>query len=323
VPNAGPTTVIAEERANKAVRSLNLGAPGNPRHPPGVKFKELEAVANTKVRYNLLPLDLRVDFVRVTADTVLVPITVQIPNRELTFVNKDGVQSAAVDVFGRFTTLTGKVVTTFENTLRLDVPPELLDKIKNNVAVYWKALPLRPGHYRLDLVLKDVNGDKLGTFGQSVTVPEYSEGVLASSTLILADVLQPVPSRDAGSGDFVLGTTKVRPRVAASYGKPATFRRDRDQKVSFWMQVYNLALDDKTHRPSAIIQYQVVNTATKNALVDLTESTDAMSNAGDQLTLQKSLPVAKLDPGVYQVTIHVNDQVSKQTISSTATFAVE
>ena len=290
---------------------------------PEVKFKDLEAVVNTKIRYNLLPFDVRVDFVKVTSDTVLVPITIQIPNRELTFVNKDGVQRGVVNVFGRMTTLTGKIAQTFEDTLRLDVPPELLDKFVNNVALYWKALPMRPGHYRLDVVVKDVNGDKLGTLGQSVMVPEYNDEKLASSTLILSDDMGPVPSREVGSGNFVIGTLKVRPRVPPAGGKPATFKRDKDPKVNFWMQVYNLTLDEKTKKPSATVEYQIVNTATNKSVVDVTESTEQMGNVGDQLTLQKSLPVSKLDPGVYQVTIKVNDLVSKQTISPTTKFAVE
>jgi hypothetical protein len=89
------------------------------------------------------------------------------------------------------------------------------------------------------------------------------------------------------------------------------------------MQVYNLAVDDKTKKPSATVEYQIVNTATNKSVVDLTETTDQMHNVSDQMTLEKSLPLNKLDPGVYQVTIKVNDLVSKQTISPTAKFAVE
>jgi hypothetical protein len=48
-----------------------------------------------------------------------------------------------------------------------------------------------------------------------------------------------------------------------------------------------------------------------------------MGNVGVQITLEKSLSVGKLDPGVYQVTIKVNDLVSKQTISPTAKFTVQ
>jgi hypothetical protein len=189
--------------------------------------------------------------------------------------------------------------------------------------MYWKAFPMRPGHYRLDVVVKDVNGDKLGTLGQSVLVPEFNEDKLASSTLILADVMEPVPSREVGTGNFVIGTMKVRPRVAPANGKPASFKREQTQKVNFWMQVYNLAVDEKTKKPSATVEYQIVNAATNKSVVDITENTDQMKNVSDQLTLEKSLPLSKLDPGVYQVTIKVNDLVSKQTISPTAKFAVE
>ena len=344
VPNAGLTDMESMGMANKAdrfrggIESLGQGffnqnnqtkqfdrleTFAKLNRAPEVKFKDLEAVVNTKIRYNLLPFDARVDYVRVTSDTVLVPITIQIPNSGLTFVNKDGVARATINLFLRMTTLTGKIAQTFEEPLRLDVPAELLDKVVNNVGVYWKAFPMRPGHYRLDIVVKDVNGDKLGTLGQSVMVPEFSEDKLATSTLILADVLQPVPSREVGSGDFVLGTNKVRPKVAPSAGKPAVFKKAQNPAVNFWMQVYNLTLDEKTKKPSATVEYQIVNTGTNQPVVDITENTDQMGNVGDQLTLQKSLPLNKLEPGLYQVTIKVNDLVSKQTISPTAKFVVE
>lgn len=343
IPNAGLTDMESMGMANKADRFRNAEALGTGffnqgnqskqfdrleqfaklNRAPDVKFKDLEEVVNTKIRYNLLPFDVRIDFVKVTADTVLVPVTIQVPNSALTFVNKDGVQRATINIFGRMTTLTGKIAYTFEEPLRLDVPPELMEKTVNNVAMYWKAFPMRPGHYRLDVVVKDVNGDKLGTLGESVMVPEFSDDKLSSSTLILADVMEPVPSREVGTGSFVIGTMKVRPRVAPSNGKPATFKKDQTQKVNFWMQVYNLAVDDKTKKPSATVEYQIVNAATNKAVVEMTENTDQMKNISDQLTLEKSLPLNKLDPGVYQVTIKVNDLVSKQTISPTAKFAVE
>jgi hypothetical protein len=119
----------------------------------------------------------------------------------------------------------------------------------------------------------------------------------------------------------VIGTSKVRPKVQPANGKPASFKRD--QKVNFWMQVYNLGVDEKTKKPSATVEYQVVNTATNQPVVDFKEDTAQMGNVGDQLTLQKSLPLNNLGPGTYQVTIKVNDLVSKQTISPTAKFAVE
>jgi len=292
-------------------------------HAPKVKFTDLEEAVNSKVILNPMPFDVRADFVKVTSDTVLVPVTIQMKNRDITFVNKDGVQRGTVNIFGRLSTLTGKIVQTFEDTVQVDVPAELLPRTAENASVYWKALPLRPGRYKLNVAVKDVNGDRKGLWSRSVIVPEYADDKLSTSTLIVADQMEPVPTKAIGTGNFVIGTTKVRPRVAPADGKPALFKKDRDQKLNFWMQVYNLGVDEKTHKPSATVEYNITNLATNKSVVQKVESTDTMGNVGDQITLQKSIAAANLQPGVYKIEIKVNDNVSKQTVDPSAVFAVE
>jgi len=343
VPNAGLTDMEAMGMANKAdrfrggIESLGQGFFNSDlntkefdrletfaklNRAPDVKNELRGELVKSTIRTNVLPFDVRVDYVKLTADTVLVPITVQIPLRSLTWSNKDGLQRASLNVYGQFTNLSGKILQTFEEPLRKDVPPDLLETVINTSSLYWKAIPMRPGLYRLDVVVKDVNGDKVGIFSRSYQVPDYSnDEKLASSTLILADQVQPVPSREVGTGNFVIGVNKVRPRVQPSDGKPLSFKKE--EKVNFWMQVYNLGVDEKTKKPSATVQYQVINTATSQPVVDFTESTAQMGNVGEQITLAKSLPPNKLAPGAYQVTIKVDDQVSKQTVSQTAKFAVQ
>jgi GWxTD domain-containing protein len=291
--------------------------------PPPVKFKDLEEVVNTKLITNLMPFDVRTDYVKVTDDTVLVPVTIQIKYRDVTFNNKDGVQRGTVNIFGRVSTLTGRVVQTFEDTAQVDVPAELLPRSAENSSVYWKALPLRPGRYKVEIAVKDVNGDRKGLWSRGIIVPEYSDDKLSTSSLIVADQMEPVPTKDVSSGNFVIGVTKVRPRVAPADGKPALFKRARDQKANFWMQVYNLGVDEKTHKPSATFEYDIVNLATNKPVVQKTESTDTMGNVGEQVTLQKSIALANLQPGVYRIDIKVNDNISKQTVDPSATFAVE
>jgi len=290
---------------------------------PPIKFADLTEEVNSKVILNPMPFDVRSDFVKVTSDTVLVPVTIQMKNRDITFVNKDGIQRGTVNIFARLSTLTGKVVQTFEDTVQVDVPAELLPRTAENASVYWKALPLRPGRYKLYVAVKDVNGDRKGVWSRSIVVPEFSEDRLSTSTLVVADLMEPVPTKDIGTGMFVIGTTKVRPRVAPADGKPALFKRDKDQKLSFWMQVYNLGVDEKTHKPSATFEYNITNLATNKSVVQKTESTDTMGNLGEQVTLQKSIVAANLQPGTYKIEIKVNDNVSKQTIDPSAVFAVE
>ncbi len=341
-PNAGPTLYEQMGLTDKSMRFNNglerLGSgPGTAMNasiefdrleqfsklqaPPPVKFKDLEEVVRHKISYNLMPFDVRADFVKVTGETVLVPFTVQLKNRDITFVNKDGIQRGVVNIFGRVTTLTGHIAQTFEDTVQADIPAELLAKAAEGSQVYWKAIPLRSGRYRVDIVVKDVNGDRVGTWSKGIQVPDFADDRLEASSLIVADLMEPVAAKNVGTGSFVIGATKVRPRVPPADGKPMKFKRD--QKLNFWMQVYNLGVDDKTHKPSATVEYNVVNEATNKAVIHTIESTDQMGNVGDQVTLQKTLSAANLDPGVYRIQIKVNDNISKQTLDPSVTFAVE
>ncbi|MGA2414089.1 MAG: GWxTD domain-containing protein [Candidatus Sulfotelmatobacter sp.] len=344
-PNAGLTLYESMGMASKANRFTNgglenLGTGPNSssqqgkefdrleqfaklQAPPPVKYKDLEEIVNTKIITNLMPFDVRTDFVKVTGDTVLVPVTIQVKYRDITFVNKDGIQRGTINIFGRVSSLTGRVVQTFEDPAQIDVPTELLPRMAENSSVYWKALPLRPGRYKVEIAVKDVNGDRKGLWSRGIVVPEYSDDKLSASSLIVADVMEPVPTKDVSTGSFVIGLNKVRPRVAPADGKPALFKRNKDQKVNFWVQVYNLGVDEKTHKPSATFEYDIVNVTTNKAVVQQVDSTEKMGNIGEQVTLQKSIASANLQPGVYKIEIKVNDNISKQTVDPTATFAVE
>ena len=344
VPNAGLTLYESMGMASKTARFTNGGIEQLGQGPmsntlqaneferleqfaklqaaPAVKFKDLEEIVTHKITVNLMPFDVRADFVKVTSDTVLVPITIQIKNRDITFQNKDGIERGTVNIFGRITTLTGKIVQTFEDPVQIDVPIELLPKTAENSSVYWKAVPLRisQNRYRLDIVVKDVNGDRAGSWSHAIVIPDFSEDHLSSSSLIIADQMEPVAAKNVGTGSFVIGTTKVRPRVASSDGKPISFKRN--QKMNFWMQIYNLTVDEKTHKPSATVEYNITD-ANNKAVIHTVESTDTMGNIGDQVTLQKTLSAANLQPGMYKIEIKVNDRLSKQSVDPTATFAVE
>ena len=114
---------------------------------------------------------------------------------------------------------------------------------------------------------------------------------------------------------------KVRPRVPPSNGEPVAFARC--QKVNLWMQVYNLALDTNTGKPSAIVAYRVVNTASGNPVLDVTESTEQMSNPGSQLTVERRIVPWILESGVYQATISIKDLIANRAIEQETKFAVK
>jgi hypothetical protein len=63
--------------------------------------------------------------------------------------------------------------------------------------------------------------------------------------------------------------------------------------------------------------------ATNKAVLETSETTNKLSPNSDQVTLEKSMPLASLQPGKYQVNIKVNDGVSKQQIAESAPFVVD
>ena len=292
--------------------------------PPPVKFKDLESFMSEHKLLTgpIFPFDVRTDFVRVTAGTVLVPITLQMKNRDITFVTKDNVSKGVVNILGKVTTLTHKTVQTFEDTVEVQQPAELLQQSLDRKSIYWKAIPLQPGLYRLDIAIKDVsNPDHMGYYGRSLDVPTYHDEKLGTSSLILADAMYAVSSHDIGSGNCVIGNTHICPRVTPNPATPVNFKRN--QQLNFWMQVYNLGINDQTKSNEAKVTYQIVDSATNAVIFEKEQDSKDFGEHSDQLTVEKTLPMAGLQPGKYKVTIKINDTISKQEIAQSAPFVVE
>jgi len=292
--------------------------------PPPIKFTDLEAFISEHKIMNgpVFPFDVRTDFVKVTENTDLVPITLQLRNRDITFVTKDGVSKGEVNILGKVTTLTHKTVQTFEDTVEVTQPAELLEKTLDRRSVYWKALPLPPGLYRLDIAIKDVNNkEHVGIFGKGIEVPTFHDEKLGTSTLILADQMYAVSSREIGAGNCVIGNTHICPRVTANAATPVNFKRS--QQLNFWMQVYNLGVDEATKSNQATVTYEITDTASNTVILEKQMESKDLGAHSDQMTVQKTLPMAGLPPGKYKVTIKINDTISKQEIAQSAPFVVE
>jgi GWxTD domain-containing protein len=335
VPNAGLTTNEAMGMANKRDRfnrtdGTTLGSSmttvGDQYNeftrldlyakiftPPEVKFKDLKAVVTSKISAQLLPFDVRTDFFRVTDETVLTPVTVQVAYRDLQFQNKDGVMHGVMDIYGQFTSLGGRNVDTHEKTLVVDVPEHEFQSSLGRKAVYQYAIALHPGRYKLSLVMKDNINGHMGSMEIGVVVPHFDDGRLSNSSLILADLIQPLPTSQVGTGPFVIGGTKVRPSVIQTF--------TRDQNLGIYMQVYNLGVDAKTHKPSLDVEYQLLKDGKQ--LLAQAEDAGKLKEASQQFTLQKQMPLSVLQAGKYTVQIKVTDNIKKQTVSPSTTFELK
>ena len=316
----------AARDAAKSTRGIGFSGPSGPGRmnqwdllntyariwePADIEFRDLEAIVTTNLSFNLLPFEFRGDFIRVTSDIVQTPITVQIRNSDVAFRNMRDVHVGQLNIFGQVTSLQGQIVQKFEDTVAIQLPASLFEAALDNYHVYQKVLNLQPGTYKLDLVVKDDYSQDVGTLSERLLVPRFPEGQLSTSSLIVADLIQPLPSRQVGTGPFVLGGLKVRPSVRRE------FRQGSD--LGYWLQVYNLELGE-SFKPSARIE--TIITRDGREIERIVESAEELSGAGQQMTLSRTVSLVDYEPGDYVLQVRVIDGLSGEVQSQTAPFAV-
>jgi GWxTD domain-containing protein len=281
---------------------------------PKIKFRDLEAQVNSRILYNLLPMQARADFFPMTASTVLTSITLQFNRKDLQFKQEGEMSKAVVNIYARITSMTRRVVNVFEDVVSIDVPTSMLQEAAQGVSIYQKSIPLPPGMYRLNVVAKDVVGGNMNNYEMALNVPRMEEDVLFASSLVLADVLEKVPTRSIGTGQFVIGTSKVRPRVGE------TFRRH--EKMGIYMKLYNFQPDEQSGKPKGEIVYEIVRDSDNKPVLEFVEDAAALEGSASQATIEKLLPLANFEPGKYTLKVKVVDKLRNASLTQSAQFTV-
>jgi GWxTD domain-containing protein len=282
---------------------------------PQIKFKDLEAVAITSLARDNVKFDCRFDFLRATSETVLVPIRIEIPTRQLTFNEKDAIATATVHLFGRISTLNGRVVETFEDTLTAQTQASMLQQAWSTSQTYQTIVPLTSAVYRLDLVVEDVNSKTVGTAKTRLAVPRFPDDQLCSSSLVLGDYNERGSGTDAGIGPFVQGGTQVRPKMDGTF--------TANDSMGVFLQVYNLKVDDRTHRADASVELRVTTDKVTEPLLKFSIPPNKLPAHGEELTIEEKVALASLAPGKYKLEVTVTDNLAKETITPFAEFTVK
>jgi len=185
---------------------------------------------------------------RATADTDLVPITVQLRNRDLSFQSKQGVQSAVLDLYGR---ITDPVAGSFRH-LKMSSPgisrvplPVVTGSLLDLSEIRAASIRTLPFGYR-DQGHAERKHRRSGT---ALRVPHFDQEKLDASSLILADQIERVASRQIGTGQFVLDSYKVRPRLSQEFSGA--------DKLGIYLQLYNLKLDESSRKTKVSVAYRI------------------------------------------------------------------
>ena len=283
--------------------------------PPKTQFPDLEAQVYSKISYNILPCKVRTDFFPVTDATVLTYVTVQFDNKDLQFTSKEGLQRATVNIFGRITTMTRRIVATFEDTVTINAAPQMLQAYQAQKSIYQKPLPLAPGTYRLNVVSKDLTAGNMNNYDAAITVPRLDPDKASPSSVMLADIIEKVPMKSIGTGQFIIGESKVRPRMDDVF--------KHEEKMGIYFKVYNLGADQATHKPAGSVEYELVRSGSNERIFDVTQDfSDIPDASSSQLTIERFLPLKTLLPGQYTLRMKITDKNRNQTLTPSAKFTV-
>ena len=285
--------------------------------PPNVKYTDLERIArgdSPVVDTNPVDFDLRIDFFRQSENQVVTTFTIQTPNKELQFKDSGGLQVASINVFGRITAVSDKRSGIFEDAVSQNATTDELNDIKNNrQSIYQNAIALKPGIYKVDVVVRDVNSGTSGQRSLGFTVPKYDERKLSTSSLVLTSSLRTTNQRDIGQR-FVIGSLKVVPNLAGIYkqGKP----------VGVYLQIYNAEIDQTNLRPAVDVEY--ILTSGGKEVLRQKEDWSGLSDSGQRLTLARLLPTDKLPAGDYEIKVVTKDRVrtDSQLIENRGKFTI-
>jgi len=274
--------------------------------PKTVKYNDLKEVVDVNITYNSLPFRFHQDYFRLNEDQCVVPITLELANRNLSFSPaENGRQIAKVAIYGQVSALGKQIIKEFEDEVATSFSAEHLQAGMAGKSFYQKTLVLEKGRrVKLNLVVKDLASGKLGTMQRLIIPPRYSRQDLEVSSLLLTDTIRTLDRAPEAEEMFVLGDLKIRPSLDHLF--------PLDKLMACYVQVYNVAMDQQSLQPSLTVSYRLLQDG-KQVFEIVDKQGESLYSVSEQrVVLVRRFSPKDLGPGKYRMTIEVQDHVSNQ-----------
>lgn len=288
------------ERLHRLTKLLNA---------PPIRFDDLKTLVETRVSYQQVPVRVASHAMTITDEISLVSVTASIKiSTENFVVAGDSLWLADVNVYGRVTNLGGKIVYEFDDdlTIRWAVDPT------ERSHPYQRKIPLKPGRYKLTLVAREAETEKIGTVENLIMVPENTSDLTA--LLILAEKVIAARSGASLTDPFVvMGDLKIYPSVNRVFSSSDLLR--------VYLEVHNLWQDMSTRSANFRLSYKVFSV--EKSLASLEKELEPRRVENDTLVNAAfAIPLNALEAGKYIFQMQVSDLISNKNLVLTDTFQV-
>ena len=133
---------------------------------PAPKFRDLYEIVAHRICMSMVPLSVTTKLEKLTDYTTLVPITVNVADKDVTWREMpDGTRQKTLNIYARVTPQSGHAEELFEG-----IVAHRTGQAGEEFTFLYTA-PLRSGAYRIDVVVKDVADDRKGTWTGTIDVP--------------------------------------------------------------------------------------------------------------------------------------------------------
>jgi hypothetical protein len=193
------------------------------------------------------------------------------------------------------------------------------------------------GSYDVFLVAKEPTPDKapkgapagkVSALKQTVTVPDFWNDELATSSVIIAQRIDPLPApltpQQQADRPYALGMMEIMPTFETKFTKKS--------ELSTFMLIYNPKVDS-SNKPDVSVEYnfyqrlggapeKFFNKTNPQNLNGQTLPPNFDLAAGHQLQSGQAVPLASFPEGDYRLEIKVTDKIANKTLTREINFTV-
>ena len=280
-----------------------------------VKYTDLKEIVEIDIRYDELPFLVRSDHIQLNENQFLVPVTIEVANKDLTFKLENGQHVAKVAVYGIVESLTNKIIEEFEDDIAMAYSPEQLTEGLKARSLYQKILVVDKGmRYKVTIILKDLNSLSTGVVPKAIVLPRVDPDQLATSSLILSNFMAQLEEAAEPDQMFVLGDIWIRPTPSRQFMA--------GDGLAAYLQVYNAHTDQTTMAPSLKVKYQLSRDG--QVVFESTNSQgEGLQYYSDQrIVLTKVFPSQVLLSGRYTVQVDIEDLIGDLSTTAREKFRV-
>ena len=277
--------------------------------PPVIRFNDLREKVTARVTYNFLPFRVISHFVRVDGDTSVVSVTLSFDPQALSFRSDGDLLRSQLQVYGSVTTLTKRTIYEFDDDIVAEYVGRQVESIKET-QTYQRKLALKSGKYKLDLIVRDSVSGKMGTTAIGIEVPPIPKNHLTTSSVILANSIEPAQS-DL-TNPYIFGIYKIKPQVDREFSS--------GDSLGFYVEAYDYQLDQSTLEPALQVKYGFASPGGEpSAFKTITEG---LTMAADRVYLARWVSLGGLEKGRHELVFVVTDTLSGQSTMARAAFEI-